>query len=126
MRTLIKLIPLWIAVIFTVIWIPGILKSVSNKNVVQNLQIIDEPEYAVHEIGESFVYDKIFTEEDGSYIVTVAIKNTSAYQATVYKNAITVKYGNGTILDNRMLPYPDTEILRSINEPVIPSGRTVE
>lgn len=126
MRTLIKLIPLWIAVIFTVIWIPGILKSVSNKNVVQNLQIIDEPEYAVHEIGESFVYDKIFTEEDGSYIVTVAIKNTSAYQATVYKNAITVKYGNETILDNCMLPYPDTEILRSINEPVIPSGRTVE
>ncbi len=65
-------------------------------------------------------------QEDGSYIVTVSIKNKSAYQATVYKYAITVKYGNGTILDNRMLPYPDTEILRSINEPVIPSGQTVE
>ena len=65
-------------------------------------------------------------QDDGSYIVTVSIKNTSAYQATIYKNAITVKYGNGTILDNRMPPYPDTEILRSINEPVIPSGQTVE
>lgn len=65
-------------------------------------------------------------QEDGSYIVTIAIKNTSAYQATVYKNAITVKYGNGTILDNRMLPCPDTEILRSINEPIIPSGQTIE
>lgn len=61
MRTLIKLIPLWIVVIFTVIWIPEILESSSNKNIVQNLQVIDEPEYAVHEIGESFVYDKIFT-----------------------------------------------------------------
>lgn len=61
MRTLIKLIPLWVAVIFTVIWIPGILKSVSNKNIVQSLQVIDEPNYAVHEMGESFVYDKIFT-----------------------------------------------------------------
>lgn len=61
MRTLIKLIPLWIAVIFTVIWIPGILKSISNKNIVKNLQVINEPEYAVHEIGESFVYDEIFT-----------------------------------------------------------------
>lgn len=65
-------------------------------------------------------------QEDGSYIVTVAIKNTSAYQANIYKNSITVKYGNGTTLDNRMPPSPDTEILRSINEPVIPSGRTVE
>lgn len=61
MRTLIKLIPLWIVVIFTVIWIPGILKSISNKNIVQNLQVIDEPEYMVHNIGESFVYDKFFT-----------------------------------------------------------------
>ena len=65
-------------------------------------------------------------QADGSYIVTVAIKNTSAYQTTIYKNAITVKYGNGTILDNRMPPYPDTEILRSINEPIVPSGKTVE
>lgn len=61
MRTLIKLIPVWIVIIFTVIWIPEILESISNKNVVQNLQIIDEPEYVVHEIGKSFVYDKIFT-----------------------------------------------------------------
>ena len=65
-------------------------------------------------------------QADGSYIITVAIKNTSADQTTVYKNAITVKYGNGTILDNRMPPYPDTEILRSINEPIVPSGQTVE
>ena len=65
-------------------------------------------------------------QADGSYIITVAIKNTSAYQTTVYKNAITVKYGNGTILDNRMPPYPDTEILRSINEPIIPAGQTIE
>ena len=61
MRKLIKLIPLWVVIIFTVIWIPDILENVTNKKVIQNLQIIDEPEYAVHEIGESFVYDKIFT-----------------------------------------------------------------
>lgn len=61
MRTLIKLIPVWIVTIFAAIFIPGILENISNKNVVQNLQVINEPEYVVHEIGESFVYDKIFT-----------------------------------------------------------------
>lgn len=60
MRLLIKLIPVWIVIIFTVIWIPGAVKSSARKNAVKNLQIIDEPAYSVHEIGETFVYDEIF------------------------------------------------------------------
>lgn len=60
MRLLIKLIPLWIIIIFTVIWIPDAVKSSVRKNVTENLQIIDEPVYSVHEIGETFVYDGIF------------------------------------------------------------------
>ena len=61
MRKLIKLIPVWIVIIFAAIFIPGILENISNKKIVQNLQVIDEPEYVIHEIGESFIYDKIFT-----------------------------------------------------------------
>ena len=65
-------------------------------------------------------------QDDGSYIITVSVKNISSYQTLLDRNSIRVEYGNGTILENRMAPYPDTEILRSINRPVIPSGRTVE
>lgn len=60
MRRLIKLIPVWIVIIFTLIWIPDIVKNSAQKNVVKSLQFIDEPVYSVHEIGETFVYDKIF------------------------------------------------------------------
>ncbi|MCM1330113.1 MAG: hypothetical protein NC253_11815 [Ruminococcus sp.] len=65
-------------------------------------------------------------QADGSYIVTVSIKNNSSYQTEIYKNSIHVEYGNGTAVENRAVSYPDTEILRSINSPVVPAGRTVE
>ncbi len=60
MRTLIKLIPVWVVIIFTAIWIPGIVESTSYDTVSKNLQVIDELEFKSHEIGESFVYDGIF------------------------------------------------------------------
>lgn len=60
MRKLIRLIPVWVVIIFTVIWMPGIVESTSYDTVAKNLQVIDEPEFKSHEIGESFVYDGIF------------------------------------------------------------------
>lgn len=60
MRKLIRLIPVWVVIIFTAIWIPGIVESTSYDTVANNLQVIDEPEFKSHEIGESFVYDGIF------------------------------------------------------------------
>ncbi|MDE7290309.1 MAG: hypothetical protein K2N71_12570 [Oscillospiraceae bacterium] len=60
MRKLIRLIPVWAVIIFTVIWIPGIVESTSYDTVAKNLQVIDEPEFKSHEFGESFVYDGIF------------------------------------------------------------------
>lgn len=65
-------------------------------------------------------------QEDGSYIITVSVKNVSSYQTLLDRSSIRVEYGNGTTLENRTTPYPDTEILRSINRPIIPAGRTVE
>lgn len=65
-------------------------------------------------------------QDDGSYIITVEVKNVSSYQTMIDRNSIRVEYGNGTTLENRMVSYPESEILRSINRPVIPSGRTVE
>lgn len=88
MRTLIKLIPLWIVVIFTVIWIPEILESSSNKNIAQNLQVIDEPNYAVHEMGESFVYDKIFTVTADEFFIAEG----DAVSALLLLNILYVAY----------------------------------
>lgn len=65
-------------------------------------------------------------QADGSYIVTVSIKNNSSYQTEIYRNSFHVEYGNGTAIENRAVSYADTEILRSINSPVVPAGRTVE
>ena len=59
MFRLIKLIPVWIAFIFIIIWIPGIKKAADNKKIMQSMQVIDEPVYEIHELGENFVYDKI-------------------------------------------------------------------
>ncbi|MCM1330114.1 MAG: hypothetical protein NC253_11820 [Ruminococcus sp.] len=61
MRKLIKLIPLWVAVIFVVIWIPGFAESSAQRAIMENMQVIDTPEYKSHELGESFFYDRVFT-----------------------------------------------------------------
>lgn len=60
MKKLIRLIPVWVVIIFAVIWIPGIVENNSYKTVAQNLQVIDEPNFVSHGLGESFVYDGIF------------------------------------------------------------------
>lgn len=65
-------------------------------------------------------------QEDGSYIITASIKNDSAYQTTIYRNSISVEYGSGKRIENTMPQLAETDLLRSLNSPIIPSGRTVE
>lgn len=65
-------------------------------------------------------------QEDGSYIITASIKNDSAYQTTIYRNSISVEYGSGKRIENTMPQLAETDLLRSLNYPIIPSGRTVE
>lgn len=65
-------------------------------------------------------------QEDGSYIITVGIKNTSAYQSEIARSSIYIEYGNGTSLENRMPAYAEADFLRSLNRPIIPAGQTIE
>lgn len=60
MRRLIKLIPVWVVFIFTFIWIPDIKISSDEKKVVQNLQIIETPEFKEQQLGVPFTYDNFF------------------------------------------------------------------
>lgn len=65
-------------------------------------------------------------QEDGSYIITAKIKNDSSYQTVIFSNYITAEYGSGNRLENRMQGFTETDFLRSLNSPIIPSGRTIE
>lgn len=65
-------------------------------------------------------------QEDGGYIITVRIKNDSSYQTFIYGDPVSVEYGTGNRLENKMPKFAETDFLRSLNYPTIPSGRTVE
>ena len=65
-------------------------------------------------------------QEDGSYIITAKIKNDSSYQSYIYKSSVYVEYGNRNRLENLMPQFAETDLLRSLNSPIIPSGRTIE
>lgn len=60
MRRLIKLIPVWVVFILTFIWVPEIKISSDEKKVVQNLQIIETPEFKEQQLGVPFTYDNFF------------------------------------------------------------------
>lgn len=60
MKKLIKLIPVWIVFIFIFIWIPDIKISSDEKKIVQNLQVIETPEYKEQQLGVPFIYDNFF------------------------------------------------------------------
>lgn len=65
-------------------------------------------------------------QEDGSYVITVSIKNDSAYQSEIARSSIWIEYGSGTSLENRMPAYAEADFLRSLNRPIIPAGQTIE
>ena len=83
-------------------------------------------------IRYSHFYNAVITgaeaekQEDGSYIITVSIKNDSSYQTEISRTSIYMEYGNGTSLENRMPAYSENDMFRSLNRPIIPAGQTIE
>lgn len=65
-------------------------------------------------------------QEDGSYIVTMTVKNNSAYQTRIDRNSVQAVYGNGSRLENRYLPYADGNMLESLTRPLVPAGRSID
>lgn len=65
-------------------------------------------------------------QEDGSYIVTVTVKNNSAYQTKIDRNDIQVVYGGGSRLENTLQSYAEGSMLESLNRPLVPAGGEVE
>ncbi len=61
MRTIIKLVPLWAAIIVFSLFIPDIAERSIDKTAVKSLQTVAEPAYNEHEMGEEFLLDEIFT-----------------------------------------------------------------
>lgn len=64
-------------------------------------------------------------QEDGSYLVTVWIKNNSSYQAYIYDSSFWVE-ANGTTIQNTLPGYQGGDMLDSLTRPIVPSGQTVE
>lgn len=60
MRTIIKLIPLWIGIIFVCIFMPEVKEGMMNSTIKENLQVVDEPRLETHGMNEEFTYDGIF------------------------------------------------------------------
>ncbi|MBP1561298.1 MAG: hypothetical protein J6C96_08670 [Oscillospiraceae bacterium] len=65
-------------------------------------------------------------QEDGRFLITLDIKNTSSYQTQIRNNTINIEYGNGKRLENQMPVYPDGYLYDSLNYILIPAGQTVK
>ncbi|MCM1023880.1 MAG: hypothetical protein NC395_07450 [Prevotella sp.] len=67
-------------------------------------------------------------QSDGKYLITMDIKNTSAYRATISDYSVIVRYGNNSSADNKLLPdsYPRGEFYDIFRYPVVPAGQTVK
>ena len=72
------------------------------------------------------VGDTVEKQDDGTYLITAEIKNTSAYMANIDTRNIRIEYGKGTSIDNLMPTYPDTQICDSLKYITIPAGQTVK
>ena len=64
-------------------------------------------------------------QEDGSYLITLRIKNNSAYQAYIYDSSVWVEANNIT-LQNMLKGELNGDLLDSLTRPIVPSGQTVE
>ena len=64
-------------------------------------------------------------QEDGSYLITLQIKNNSAYQAYIYDSSVWVEANNIT-LQNMLKGELSGDMLDSLTRPIVPSGQTVE
>ncbi len=65
-------------------------------------------------------------QDDGKFLITLDIKNTSSYQTQIRNNTINIEYGNGSRLDNEMPVYPDGYMYESLNYIMLPAGQTIK
>ncbi|MBP1561297.1 MAG: hypothetical protein J6C96_08665 [Oscillospiraceae bacterium] len=76
MRVLIRLIPLWIAIIVACLFIPSLVEKGIESSAAKNLQVVDEPRYEEHGMGEVFVYDDVFKLNiDNAFIADTELIN---------------------------------------------------
>ncbi|MGN0675670.1 MAG: hypothetical protein ACI4KG_07945 [Oscillospiraceae bacterium] len=65
-------------------------------------------------------------QDDGKFLITLEIKNTSSYQTQIRNNTINIEYGNGNRLDNEIPVYPDGYMYESLNYIMLPAGQTIK
>ena len=64
-------------------------------------------------------------QEDGSYLITLQIKNNSSYQTHIYDSSVWVE-ANGVTIQNMLQGQLSGDMLDSLTRPIVPSGQTVE
>ena len=64
-------------------------------------------------------------QEDGSYLITLQIKNNSAYQTYIYDSSVWVESNNIT-MQNMLKGQLSGDMLDTLTRPIVPSGQTVE
>ncbi len=61
MRVVIKLVPLWVAIIVFSLFIPDIAEKMTDGSAAEHLQTVAEPTYSDHDMGEEFLLDGCFS-----------------------------------------------------------------
>ncbi len=82
--------------------------------------------YADNYYEWSITGDTVEALSDGTYKVTLDLKNNSAYEATIYEYNIRYEYGSSGTLSNIEVPYSDISFLDTLNNVVLPAGQTIK
>ena len=89
----------------------------------------------IHELNLDIRYSQYYSceitgasaekQEDGSYLITLQIKNNSSYQTHIYYRSVWVE-ANGATVKNMLQGQLSGDMLDSLTRPIVPSGQTVE
>ena len=89
----------------------------------------------IHELNLDIRYSQYYSceitdasaekQEDGSYLITLQIKNNSSYQTHIYDSSVWVE-ANGVTVQNMLQGQLSGDMLDSLTRPIVPSGQTVE
>ncbi len=63
--------------------------------------------------------------DDKKYLLTLEVKNTSAYDAFIDKYSIKLEYGNYNYIDYPNVKYTEGYFYETLNESLIPPGETI-
>lgn len=70
--------------------------------------------------------DTVENSGNGTYKVTLDLKNVSAYECCVDKYSIRFEYGTNGTLDNITPPYPESAMYDTLNEVFLPAGQSIK